>query len=837
MPSELLSELTIISPSIEDLPYEDDVAKNQYSLTSWLRYLEFKLNSTQKERNYIYERALRELPRSYKLWHQYLKERVLSVRGKCIVDPSYESINNLFERSLVFLDKMPRIWIEYCQFLMIQEKITQTRRTFDRALRSLPITQHPRIWELYLKFIKKVNIPEVSIKIYKRYLKIQPEMIEEYIEYLIEMEAWNEASLQLINIVNQDKFQSTKGKTRHQLWLQLCDILASHPKDVKGIKVDAIIRSGIQTFTDQVGKLWSSLADYYIQLAQFDKARDIYEEALNTVSTARDFSHIWESYTQFEDSLIVAKQEVLADLDESDTKTLEEESLDFDMMVERYEHLVNRQPLLLNSVLLRQNPNNVQEWHKRVKLYSKYPKMIVETYSQALKTVDPQLAKGKFYTLWASFAQYYESHNKLEQARKIFESGVKVNYKTIDDLSSIWCEYAEMELRHKNYERALDLLKRATISPRKLIKISDSEPVQKRLFKSTKLWTFYVDLEESYGSFHNTKSIYDKMIQLKVVTPQIILNYAAFLEENNYYEDSFKAYEQGVMIFPFPHAKDIWISYLTKFIQRYGGLKLERARDLFEQVLLKCPTKDSKIFYLMYANLEEQYGLARHSMAVYDRACRNVAQEDRFNLYLLYISRASEFFGVTQTREIFTKAIELLTDNAHARDMCLRFADMERKYGEIDRARSIYIHGAQFSDPRIAVDYWNTWIEFERSHGNSETFTEMLRVKKSVQAQYSIQSNLLDIEKMNAMQKAELAEKIRQDQEQKQQAEKEKEKLAMENIKNRMGPTPMPPTRNDEEIDIDMDDEDDEQEEDEGPDIQIEQKQIPDSVFGSNIKK
>jgi len=30
--------------------------------------------------------------------------------------------------------------------------------------------------------------------------------------------------------------------------------------------------------------------------------------------------------------------------------------------------------------------------------------------------------------------------------------------------------------------------------------------------------------------------------------------------------------------------KELWVAYLSKFVERYGGSKLERARDLFEQV-------------------------------------------------------------------------------------------------------------------------------------------------------------------------------------------------------------------------------------------------------------
>jgi pre-mRNA-splicing factor SYF1 len=64
--------------------------------------------------------------------------------------------------------------------------------------------------------------------------------------------------------------------------------------------------------------------------------------------------------------------------------------------------------------------------------------------------------------------------------------------------------------------------------------------VQSRLFKSLKLWSFYVDLEESIGSVESTKAVYDKIMELKIANAQVIVNYAQFLEENKYYEESFK---------------------------------------------------------------------------------------------------------------------------------------------------------------------------------------------------------------------------------------------------------------------------------------------------------
>ena len=55
-------------------------------------------------------------------------------------------------------------------------------------------------------------------------------------------------------------------------------------------------------------------------------------------------------------------------------------------------------------------------------------------------------------------------------------------------------------------------------------------PVQGRLYRSLKLWTFYCDLEESLGTQESTRAAYDRIMELRIATPQIILNYAAFLQ-------------------------------------------------------------------------------------------------------------------------------------------------------------------------------------------------------------------------------------------------------------------------------------------------------------------
>jgi len=66
------------------------------------------------------------------------------------------------------------------------------------------------------------------------------------------------------------------------------------------------------------------------------------------------------------------------------------------------------------------------------------------------------------------------------------------------------------------------------------------------------------------------------------------------------------------------------------------------------------------------------------------------------------------------------EAIAVLPDD-EAREMCVRYATLEQKMGEIDRARAIYAHAAQFSPPSERRDFWQRWHEFELRHGNPDT--------------------------------------------------------------------------------------------------------------------
>lgn len=143
------------------------------------------------------------------------------------------------------------------------------------------------------------------------------------------------------------------------------------PINLRKLNIERIVRNdGLDVYKDQAGRLWTGLATYWIKRGEFDRAKQTFENGIAAVLTIRDFTQIFDAYAEFSESLVSALMESLAnpdeDEDEEDTKETEAE---LDSKMKEFEELMDRRPFLVNDVLLRRNPNDVQEWEKRVALW------------------------------------------------------------------------------------------------------------------------------------------------------------------------------------------------------------------------------------------------------------------------------------------------------------------------------------------------------------------------------------------------------------------------------------------------------------------------------------
>ncbi|TNV83299.1 hypothetical protein FGO68_gene1183 [Halteria grandinella] len=747
---------------------------NPYHLRSWWNSIQaIPPDSGYEDRAKLYQRALTYMPGSYKLWYHFLRETRKHVKSSNNEELT-EIVAKLFERALVYMNKMPKIWLYYAKF-MGKSAITKTREIYDRALIALPVTQHGLIWGQAIEWACSLEGQvETACHFYRRYLILKPQAREEYITFLLTNDRLEEALELYIEILDDENPQSLK-KTRYQLTLELCEFISRNPSRSMHLQQqpDQLIRNALAKYTDEAGRLWICLADYHVRQGLFAGARGVFEEALARVSSTRDFGIVFNAYMKFEEQMMeaaVEQQDQSEDEDEDDgveaqidrliqftfrdiPEKLEEankclsqpkkqESEDDDEMKFLYlENLIARRPFLLSNVVLRQNPNNVGEWLNRVKLCESIitadnPYLAIKTFTEAIAAVDPLQAVGKVSKLWIAFGQFYERHDEdLDNANAIFHKASQLQYKHLDELAAVYCAWAEMHVRHRNYESAIQVLEHACQGSRP----SKKEGIQS-LHANLKVWSFLVDILQSLGRTEATKQAYQRMLQLKIATPQTVLNYTSFLSESQAYEEAFRVYERALAVFDtWPHAHELWLSYLKSMIERHADTKVERIRDLFQQVLAKVPPKQAKVFFYMYADFEENFGLLNHAMAVYDRASKDLQDpSDKYEVLNLQIAKSADFFGLSKTRQLFERCFTLL-QNGDLIQMGLRFAKLERKMGESDRARAIYQHLSQFCNPRVSEEqFWGIWEKFEVYHGNEDTYSDFMRAKRTVELRFSV---------------------------------------------------------------------------------------------------
>jgi pre-mRNA-splicing factor SYF1 len=315
---------------------------------------------------------------------------------------------------------------------------SHARRTFDRALRTLPPSLHHRIWVRYLLWAESRG-GLTTVAIYRRYLAIDPSVTERYVALLLSpsnpsprpLEA-AKLLLRLSRKAARGEFVSSEGKSPYQLLGDLLDVVEAHAEDVglgieelassievdeqseekdpqqqqqndtslirfagpptavgadgkpapvydededpdspRKLNIEKLVRKdGLDVYKDQAGQLWTGLATYWIKRGEFDRAKETFETGIATVLTIRDFTQIFDAYAEFSESVISGIMEELENPDEEDedidVKETEEE---LDTKMKEFEDLMDRRLFLVNDVFLRRNPNDVQEWEKRVGLW------------------------------------------------------------------------------------------------------------------------------------------------------------------------------------------------------------------------------------------------------------------------------------------------------------------------------------------------------------------------------------------------------------------------------------------------------------------------------------
>ena len=379
----------------------------------------------------------------------------------------------------------------------------------------------------------------------------------------------------------------------------------------------------------------------------------------------------------------------------------------------RVNNLLQRRPFLLNSTILRRNPNNVAEWLKRIELMKDKNdfKLIKNLYEESLNTIKINEAYGNLSELYISYANFYEENKNIKKANEIYYKGCNLNFKKTDENVNLWCLWCEMNIRQKRYQDAYRIIKFiCTNNANKYYKYN----------RNIKLWSLYVDLEMNLIK-NNEKQIiyiYTKMIEYKIANIETIFNFII-------YEKIYNIYEQSLDLFNWPNAYDICICYLVDFINHYKNEKIEIFRDIIQNIIIF--SGHLKIFYYIYAFYEEKYGLYNHCIDILKEASQNVKEEEKPEIHSVIIAKCAKYFGIGKVRLAFDDAMNNL-EKSYVLEIGLKYISIEIKLKEINRARGIFKYLGKLFNPdnkEYKEEFWEMWDNFEKIYGDSTTYQEM----------------------------------------------------------------------------------------------------------------
>lgn len=747
------------------LPEADACERDPYSLHRWLNWLEKVARTDYLSTASLYgvfERSVAALPGSYKLWRMYSKKARLDSTRYPPGHASRLHALNVCYRAAVTLKTSPRLWEDLIEFSVENALVQSSLSYFDASLRSLPVTQHDRIWNLGYKCLAPNLPPSIRTKFWARYGILRPrKAVELLFRARVAAKLYDEAIVGLLNALKDKDWNPTGSKSRDELWVEAMNLAVTYPSHIKSIDVPKMLRNELQNGGGglSICDLIRLLAKHFMRLGDFDEVRNVYENAITTTLNVRDFVVLYDAYTKFEENLIKYDMNELKEArndGETDKEEIEELEKEIEQHLARLEKLADRRPMLLSDVKLRQNQHNVHEWHKRIRMLKKIGDRtrVIEGYEEAIKKVDVQyVSNGRPYTLWLAFASYHESLGEIDESRKILEKALKDATKLgkEQDVAAVWSEYAEMELRLNLPLNALAVLKRAIHQPKEALAYSAQKESKLAVkgrnglvmydhfdagkawsyWKSPRIWAFCLDLVLALEPIEKFVNMYHEALDKcsSALDAKLVIQGAQILRGKRLFEQSFRLYERAVHELPWEEAKIIWVSYLTAFTHRYGSKKRERTRALFEDALESVPSKEnsfSRLIYAMYGRWEIESGSPRIGTSVLRRGSMDNAEA-----WKISICETGKLFGATATREVYEEALQKLTVRKETVEMAVRFAQLETTLGEIDRAREVYKYAAMnAADPRDDSE-WKAWHDFELANGAEDSFRDMLRIRRA----------------------------------------------------------------------------------------------------------
>lgn len=259
------------------------------------------------------------------------------------------------------------------------------------------------------------------------------------------------------------------------------------------------------------------------------------------------------------------------------------------------------------------------------------------------------------------------------RSRSIFERALDVDHRN----TTIWLQYAEMEMRNRQVNHARNIWDRAiTIMPRAnqfwykytymeetLTNIAGARQVFERWMEwepEEQAWLTYINFELRYREIERAREIYQRFIHCHSDVKNWI-RYAKFEERNGNISAARQVYERAIEYFGEDHLNEQLILAFAKFEENQK--EHERARVIYKYALDSLPKHRADEVFKQFTIHEKKYGdrpgienviVSKRKFQYEEQIKENSYNYDAWFDYLRLMEAEAD---VDTVREIFERAI------------------------------------------------------------------------------------------------------------------------------------------------------------------------------------
>eukprot|EP01133_Synstelium_polycarpum_P015626 gene15626-18566_t len=305
---------------------------------------------------------------------------------------------------------------------------------------------------------------------------------------------------------------------------------------------------------------------------------------------------------------------------------------------------------------------------------------------------------------WIKYAKFEEKIGNIENARSVYSRAVEFLGEEGSD-ETLFISFAKFEERFKEVERARLIYKYAL----------DHIPKH----KAQSLFEMFTNFEKQHGDRVGIEDVilgkrrfqYEEDIKKNPKNYDVWFDYTRLEENNGEVEKARDVYERAIANIPPMFEKKYWRRYIYLWInyalfEEDIAKDTDKAREVFMAVIKLVPHRSfsfSKI-WILYANFEIRQLQLDAARKILGQA---IGLAPKSKIFDAYIHLEIELGNFDRVRKLYEKYIEIAPDHC---DAWCKFAQLETELGESKRARGIYeiaIQQPSLDTPEVV---WKNYI-------------------------------------------------------------------------------------------------------------------------------